>query len=170
MLVADIAQIDADAGFAVEQLTQLRDRKTVAGVNPDHTGTLMQERLDLGGEFLRQIFKLRTEPRLHALAGPDQFFAEGRQGRALAATGFHQRNTEEIRPLLDQVPDMAIRQMRMLGGAGEFASFADLVEDPEHHDSGLRAPFLVETPHGLDLDVVHDSLGVMKLTPYIYDP
>src|SRR6476660_7455374 len=32
ILVADIAQIDADAGLAIQQLAQLRDRKTMAGV------------------------------------------------------------------------------------------------------------------------------------------
>ena len=36
MLVADIAQIDADAGLAVEQFAQLCDGKTVAGMNADH--------------------------------------------------------------------------------------------------------------------------------------
>src|SRR5438034_8019149 len=46
-------------------------------VNADDGRALMQERLDLGHEFLREIFELRAEPRLHALSGPDQFFAEG---------------------------------------------------------------------------------------------
>lgn len=70
ILIADIAQIDADAGFAVEQFTQLGNRKTVAGVNPDDGRTLMQEGLDFGGEFLREIFKLRTTAawRMSALA------------------------------------------------------------------------------------------------------
>jgi hypothetical protein len=54
----------------------------------------------------------------------------------------------------------------MLGGAGEFAGLSNLVEYPEHHDSGLRAALLVETPHGLDLDVVHGRLEVMKLAAY----
>src|ERR1700722_11399616 len=33
ILIADIAQVDADAGLAVEQFPQLRDRKAVTGVN-----------------------------------------------------------------------------------------------------------------------------------------
>src|ERR1700761_6730919 len=59
MLVADIAQIDADAGFAVEQFAQFRDSKAVAGMNANDGWALMQERLDLGGEFLREVFQLR---------------------------------------------------------------------------------------------------------------
>ena len=74
----------------------------------------MQERLDLGREFLREIFKLRTKPRLHALAGPDQLFAERRQHRALAAMGFDQRHAEEFGPLLDQIPDVPIGELRVL--------------------------------------------------------
>ncbi len=58
----------------------------------------MQERLDLGDEFLRQIFELRPEPRLHALTRPDQLFAEGRQYGAFAATGFDERHAEKIGP------------------------------------------------------------------------
>src|SRR5439155_5468658 len=50
ILIADIAQINADAGFAVQQLAQFRHRKTVAGVNADNGRALMQERLDLGDE------------------------------------------------------------------------------------------------------------------------
>ena len=83
----------------------------MAGVNADHRRALVQERLDLGREFLRQIFQLRAEPRLHALPGPDQLFAEGGQRRALAALGFDQRHAKEIGPLLDQVPDVPIGEM-----------------------------------------------------------
>jgi hypothetical protein len=67
-----------------------------------------QTRLDLGGQFLRQIFQLRAEASLHALSGPDQLFAEGRQPCALAAMGFDQRYAKEIGPLLDQIPDVPI--------------------------------------------------------------
>ena len=74
----------------------------------------MQERLDLGRKFLRQIFKLRAEPRLHSLAGPHQLFTERRQGGALAAPGLDQGHAEEFGPLLDQVPDMPIGQMSLL--------------------------------------------------------
>ena len=155
ILVADIAQIDADAGFTVEQFAQFRDRKTMAGVNADHGRALVQERLDLGREFLREIFKLRAETRLHPLAGPDQFFAEGGQRRALAAMGLDQRHAEELRPLLDQIPDMAIGQLGVLRRAGELSGFPDLVENSEHHHGGLRAAFLVKSPDGFDLDVVH---------------
>ena len=72
MLVADIAQIDADAGLAVEEFAQLCDGKAVARMDADHRGPLLEERLDLARELLRQIFELRPEPRLHALAGPHQ--------------------------------------------------------------------------------------------------
>ena len=50
--------------------------KAVAGVNANDRRPLMQKRLDLGGEFLREIFELRAEAGLHALSGPDQLLAE----------------------------------------------------------------------------------------------
>src|SRR5579864_3271742 len=152
MLVADIAQVDADAGLSVQQLPELRHRKAVAGVNPDDRGTLMQKRLDLGGEFLCEILELRAEASLHTLAGPDEFFTEGSEPRTLAALGFDQRHTEELRPLLDQVPDMAIGQVRIPCGAGELSGFADFIENAQHHHDALRAVFSVKSPDGLDLD------------------
>jgi hypothetical protein len=115
----------------------------------------MQEGLDLGGEFLREIFKLRTETGLHALAGPDQFFAEGGQHRALAAMGLDQWHTEEIGPLFDQIPDVPIGELGVLGRTGEFSGLSDLVEDAEHHHRGLWTAFLVKAPYGFDLNVVH---------------
>ena len=118
----------------------------------------MQEGLDLGGEFLREIFKLRTETGLHALAGPHQFFAEGGQHRALAAMGLDQRHTEEFGPLLDQIPDVPIGELGVLRRTGEFSGLSDLVENTEHHDRGLRAAFLVKSPDGFDLNVVHAAL------------
>src|SRR6478672_461275 len=110
MLVADIAQIDADAGLAVEEFAELGDCKAVARMHADHGGPLLEERLDLARELLRQILELRSEPGLHALAGPDQPLAERRELRALAALGFDERRSEELRPLLDQVPDMPVGQ------------------------------------------------------------
>jgi hypothetical protein len=115
-------------------------------MDPDHRGTLREEWLDLGGELLRQIVELRPEPGLHALAGPDQLLAEGAQPRALAAVGLDQRHAEEIRPLLDQIPDMAIGEMGVGGGAGDLAGFPDLAEQAEHHDDALRAAVLVKPP------------------------
>src|SRR3954453_19434120 len=101
MLIADIAEIDADAGLPVEEFAQFCDRKTVAGVNADHRRALLEERLDLARQFLRQILELRSEPSLHALACPHQPLPERREFRAFAALGFHQRRAEELRPLLD---------------------------------------------------------------------
>jgi len=118
----------------------------------------MQERLDLGGEFLRQVFKLRSEPRLHPLPGPYQLLAESRQRRALAAMGFDQRHAEELGPLLDQIPHMPIGQAGVVCRAGELAGGADFVEHTEHHDGGLRAAFLVKAPDGFDLDLQHRSV------------
>ena len=50
---------------------------------------------------------------------------------------------------------MAIGQMGVVGGGGDLAGFADLVEDAEHHDDTLRAAFLMKPPHGFDLDLQH---------------
>src|SRR5258707_6650843 len=91
MLIADISQVDADAGFAVKQFAQFRDREAVACMNADDGWSLMQERLDFRGKLLRQVFQLGTKPRLHALAGPDQLFAECGELGSLAAAGFDQR-------------------------------------------------------------------------------
>src|SRR3954452_17375384 len=79
ILVADIAQIDADAGLTVEEFAQLCHRKAVARMHPDHRGALLEERLYLARELLREVFELRAEPRLHALAGPYQPLAERRE-------------------------------------------------------------------------------------------
>ena len=43
VLVADVTEVDPDAGLAVQQLTKFRDGKTVAGVNTDHLRALLQE-------------------------------------------------------------------------------------------------------------------------------
>src|SRR2546430_3353956 len=155
ILIADIAQIDADAGFTVQQFAQFRHRKTVAGVNADDGRALMQERLDFGDELLREIFKLRTEPCLHALAGPDQFFAEGGERRTLAALGLDQRHAEEIGPPLDQIPDVPIGELGVLRSAGELPGFSNFIENAEHHHRRLRAAFLVKSPDGFDLYVIH---------------
>ena len=99
----------------------------------------MQERFDFGDEFLREIFELRTKAGLHALAGPDQLFAEGGERRALAAMGLDQRHTEEFGPLLDQIPDMPI---------GKWACFAALVSFPVFRIS-LRTPSITTAVCGL---------------------
>src|SRR3954468_22966013 len=85
MLVADIAQIDADAGLAVEEFAQFCDRKTVAGMHADHRRALLEKGLDLARQLRREVFKLRSEPALHTLARPSQPLAERREFRALAA-------------------------------------------------------------------------------------
>src|SRR3954452_3583042 len=136
-------------------------------MNADHGRTLVQERLDLREQLLRELFQLRTETCLHALSGPDQLFAERRQRRPLAAAGFDQRRPEERRPLLDQVPDMTVGKLGVGRGAGEFAGVSDLVENAEHHHDRLRAALLPESPDGLDLDLQHRAYPLMNSTSYI---
>jgi hypothetical protein len=51
----------------------------MAGMNANDGWPLVQKRLDLGDEFLREIFELRTEASLHPLSGPDQFLSECRE-------------------------------------------------------------------------------------------
>src|ERR1700743_3067535 len=123
-----------------------------------------KERLDLVCEFLREIFQLRTKPRLRAFSGPDQLFAEFRQRRALAALGFNQRNAEELGPLLDEVPDMPIGKLGVVRGTGELSGFADFVENTEHHHDGLGAAFFTKSPDGFDLDVHFSSLEPFRLS------
>src|SRR5437879_6698886 len=50
ILIADIAQIDADAGLAVEQFAQFGNRKAVAGMGPDDGRTWMQAGPDSEGD------------------------------------------------------------------------------------------------------------------------
>gem|GEM_PF-5886915 len=69
--------------------------------------------------------------------------------------GFDQRHAEEVGPLLNQIPDVAIGQAGMVCRAGELAGFADFVEHAEHNNGGLRAAFLVKAPDGFDLDLQH---------------
>ncbi len=126
ILVADIAQVDADAGLAVEEFAQLCHRKAVAGMDADHGRALLEERLDLAGKLLRQVFELQAEPRLHALARPHQPLAERGEFGALAALGFDQRRAEELRPLLDQIPDVAVGEVGIAGRAGDLPGLPDL--------------------------------------------
>src|SRR3954466_1418940 len=128
-------------------------------MNANHGRALVQERLDLGDEFLREIFQLRTETGLHALSGPDQLFAERRQHRPLAAAGFYQRGPEERRPLLDQVPDMTVGKLGVGRGTCEFAGVSNVVQNPEHPHDRLRAALLPESPDGFDLDLQHRALS-----------
>jgi hypothetical protein len=146
----------------VKQLPQLRDGETMTGVNADDRRTLLQKRLDLSDKLLRQIFQLRAEARLHALSGPDQLFAERGQFCPFSALGLDQRHAEKFGPLLDQIPDVPIGEMGVIGGTGEFPGFTDLVEDSEHDNRGLRTAFLVESPHGFNFDMQHRSAKVMK--------
>ena len=157
ILVADVAQIDPDAGLAVEEFAQFGNGKAMAGMDADDRRTLLQERLDLAGKLLREVFELRAEPGLHALAGPYQPLAEGGQPRALAALGFYQRRAEKCRPLFDQIPDVPVRQVRIARRAGDLSGFADLVQHAQHHDDAVQAAFLAEAPGRLDLDVQHIS-------------
>src|SRR5260370_41705984 len=126
----------------------------------------MQKRLDLRDKLLRQVFQLRTKARLHALAGPDQLFAERRQFCSFAALGFDQGHAEKIGPLLDQIPDVPVRKAGVIGRACEFSGFSDLVEDPEHDDRRLRAALFVKTPDGFDFAMQHLSAKVMKAASY----
>ena len=75
-LVADVAQVDADVGLAAQHLAQLRDRKAVARMDADDRRAVRKELVDLGFQFLRQVFELRLQARAQALSRPDQFFAE----------------------------------------------------------------------------------------------
>ena len=159
ILVADITQIDADTGLAVEQFAQLRNGKTVAGMDADHRRALMQERFYFRGELLGEVFQLRTKARLHALSGPHQLLAERRQRRAFAALGFDQRHAEEVGPLFDQIPDVAVGETGVGRRAGEFAGLPDFVQHPEHHHDRLRAALLPKSPDGIDVDVQHGLPG-----------
>jgi hypothetical protein len=47
----------------------------------------------------------------------------------------------------------------VLGGAGELSGFADLVENPEHHDCGLRAALLVKSKAVLQLPLQVSQWG-----------
>ncbi|MGX1010879.1 hypothetical protein AB7M69_005236 [Bradyrhizobium japonicum] len=155
MLVADIAQIDADAGLAIEEFAQFCYGKAVAGMNADHRRALFEERLDLARQLLRQVFELRPEPGLHAFAGPYQPLAKRGEFRALAALGFDQRGSEELRPLLDQIPDVPVGQVRIAGRARDLSGLPDFVEHAEHDDCGARAALVAKSPDGLDLDLKH---------------
>src|SRR5229473_1121818 len=138
-------------------------------MNADNGRTVMQERFDLGHEFLREILKLRTETGLHALSGPYQFFTERGQRGALAAMGFDQRDAEKIRPLFDEIPDMTIGKAGVVRGTGEFPGLSDLVENSEHDDGGVGTALPAKSPDRLDVDVQHE-LQPMKPSSYINKP
>ena len=58
----------------------------------------------------------------------------------------------------------------MIGRAGEFAGFPDLVEDPEHDNRRLWTAFPVKSPDGLDFDTQHRCTKAMKQTSYSSEP
>src|SRR5260370_41745071 len=127
----------------------------------------MQKRLDLGDKLLRQIFQLRAEPGLQALASLNQLLAESRQFCPFAAMGFNQRHAEKLGPLIDQIPDVPVRKAGVIGRAGEFSGLPDLVEDPEHDNRRLRTALLVKSPNGFDLNMEHLPTSIMKSVSYI---
>ena len=130
----------------------------------------MQERFDLRHKFLRQIFKLRAEARLHALSGPDQLFTECGQRGALATMGFDQGDAEKIGPLLDEIPDVAVGEVGMVRRTGKFPGLSDLVQNSEHHHGRMWTALLVKPPDGFDFDIEHRFAIVMKLTSYASQP
>ena len=129
-------------------------------MDADHARALMQERLDFGGEFLREIFKLRAETGLHPLSGPHQLLAESRQRRALAAMSFHQWHAEEFGPLLDQIPGVPIGEVGVLAALVSFPVSRIPLRISEHDHGGLWTAFLMKAPDGLDLDMQHRSVSL----------
>ncbi|CEG07127.1 hypothetical protein BN961_00508 [Afipia felis] len=125
----------------------------------------MQERFDLARELLREVLQLRAEPRFEPLSRPDQFLAERRQRRAAAALALDERRAEECRPLLDQIPDVPVRQIGVRGGAGEFSGLPNLIEDAKHDDGSLWAAFFTKSPDRFDFDMKHRA-SLMYLCSY----
>jgi hypothetical protein len=52
---------------------------------------------------------------------------------------------------------MPIGELGVLRRAGELPGFSNFIENAEHHHRRLRAAFLVKSPDGFDLDVMHCS-------------
>ncbi len=116
---------------------------------------MRQELVDLGLQLLRQVVELGLQARAQPLSGPDQLVAERGQGGAPALAAVDQGRVEEGRPLLDQVPGVAVGHVRLIGGAGDLAGGADLPEKIQHHQHRLGLVVLAEAPDRLDLDPDH---------------
>jgi hypothetical protein len=50
---------------------------------------------------------------------------------------------------------MPIGELGVLRRAGQLPGLPDFIENAEHHHRRLRAAFLVKSPDGFDLNVMH---------------
>ena len=86
-------------------------------MDADHVGAVAQERLDLGRELLGEVFKLRPEPGLQALAGVD----EATDLRAVFGWSYDSLSAEAARLFrflsLHPGPDISVASAASLAGA-----------------------------------------------------
>ena len=95
-LRAQIPQVELDLGMRPQQLRQLGDGKTVAGVDAQRGSGRRDELADLQVEFRGEAFQLRGEAGIDALLCSEQFFPQRGQGRAAAALEIDQGTAEEL--------------------------------------------------------------------------
>ena len=95
-LGAQITQVELDLGMRLKQFRQLGHRETMAGVDAQGGAGLGDQLADLQVELGGQAFQLRGEAGVDALLRPEQFFSQGRQGRASAALKIDQGTAEKL--------------------------------------------------------------------------
>src|SRR5690625_3396259 len=129
----------------------------MARMDPQDRGPRIEHLVHLGLQFLAEVLKQWAQPRLQALARPDQLLAEGGEGGAAALAAFDQWLAEELAPFLDQVPDMAIGHPGACRRGRDFSGRTNFREDVQRHLQRLRIRASPELPHGQDSDLDHAS-------------
>jgi hypothetical protein len=80
---------------------------------------------------------------------------------------FDQRDAKKHGPLLDEIPDVAVRQVGAVSRTGEFTGRSDLVENSKHDHRRLLTFLLSESPDGLNFDIQHRRPKFVKTISYL---
>src|SRR5262245_16850014 len=150
-----VLQIHRGVAVAMHQQRQLLDRVTMARVNVDDRLRLLERTTDLEIELGGDVLELREHVRIAALLGPQQLLAERSEFRALAALLAHERSAEELRPLLEQVPGVTIRELHTRRSERELARVVDCSKQAKELRIDLLSAIAGERPRRTDCDLSH---------------
>ena len=124
-------------------------------MNSQYQRTVRKQLVDFGFEFLREVLQQRSQPRLQSLSGPHKFFAEVGQLCSRSLLADNERHLEEIRPLLNQIPSVPVRNASSVGRCRNLSGRANFGEEFEHDLHGLGVAVVLETPYRINLDLDH---------------
>src|SRR6185295_4656601 len=148
-----IAQVDAYRTGLACQLAQLRETEVVAGVDPQRGQVRGDRAIERARKLRREVVQLWSEARLGPFPRPEQLRTERAQLRTAAALDRDQRCAEEVGPLPDQIPGVAMRYARRARRDGELAAVLDRVQEVKECQIELRLAGFAEAPDGAQVDV-----------------